>query len=168
MKLKKQEAAKLLNMSTRNVARLIDRYLQGGEAALEHKSAGKPSNNKKQIDAKEHVQKLLKNEYVGIGPTLVSEFLQDDHGFKVSPETMRTWMIEANVWKPKTGKPKARRSRPRRACFGELIQMDTSEHLWFGDDHPITQMIAMIDDATSTLHARFYTTDSVETNMDCF
>lgn len=105
MKLKKQEAAKLLSMSTRNVARLIDRYLQGGEAALEHKSAGKPSNNKKQIDAKEHVQKLLKNEYVGIGPTLVSEFLQDDHGFKVSPETMRTWMIEANVWKPKTGKP---------------------------------------------------------------
>jgi hypothetical protein len=102
-----------------------------------------------------------------MGPTLISEILEEDHNVKVSSETVRNWLTEAEVWEPKAEKPKHRRSRPRRSCAGELVQMDTCEHHWFGDDEPLVQLIAMVDDATQKVHMRFYSTDSTETNMHC-
>jgi hypothetical protein len=154
-------------MSAKHVARLFNRFELEGEAGLEHKSKNRPSNNRKPPDVRERVSELVKEEFAGMGPTLISEVLEEDHNLKISSETIRGWMTEDETWEPNSVKPRHRRSRPRRACFGELIQMDTSEHAWFGLDQPIAQLIAMIDDATQTLYARFYDTDSTVTNMDC-
>lgn len=40
--------------------------------------------------------------------------------------------------------------RPRCAYFGEMLQMDASIHLWFGDTK--TQLHIAVDDATGTIH----------------
>ena len=41
--------------------------------------------------------------------------------------------------------------RPRRACTGELIQIDGSEHRWFEDRGPACTLLVYVDDATSRL-----------------
>jgi hypothetical protein len=53
----------------------------------------------------------------------------------------------------------------RRACWGELVQWDTSEHDWLEGRGPKLYLIAMIDDATSKAYARFALHDSTEENL---
>ena len=55
--------------------------------------------------------------------------------------------------------------RPRRSRFGELVQWDTSEHDWLEGRGEKLYLIAMIDDATSRLLARFVRHDTTEENM---
>lgn len=45
-------------------------------------------------------------------------------------------------------------SRPRKKYFGELIQLDASEHLWFGDNKH--HLHAAIDDATGRIVAAYF------------
>ena len=52
------------------------------------------------------------------------------------------------------------------ACFGELVQMDTSLHAWMEGRGEEMVLITMIDDATSRLLARFYPGDTVEAHFD--
>ena len=42
-------------------------------------------------------------------------------------------------------------SRQRREHFGELVQIDGSEHRWFGPDYPACTLLVFIDDATGRL-----------------
>ena len=75
-------------------------------------------------------------------------------------------MIEGKLWRAKTEKVKRIHSwRPRRDRFGELVQWDTSEHDWLEGRGEKLYLIAMIDDATSRLFARFVRHDSTEENM---
>jgi hypothetical protein len=59
-----------------------------------------------------------------------------------------------------------RRRRPRRACFGDLVQMDTSSHDWLEGRGPACELITMIDDATGRKLMRFFPGDSTQTNME--
>lgn len=47
---------------------------------------------------------------------------------------------------------------PRCAYFGELLQMDASEHHWFGDDVPKAHLHAAIDDSTGTIVGAYFDT----------
>ena len=46
--------------------------------------------------------------------------------------------------------------RPRCAYFGEMLQMDASQHRWFGEQ--ITHLHAAIDDATGTIVGAYFDT----------
>jgi transposase InsO family protein len=84
----------------------------------------------------------------------------------VSKETVRQWMIGAKLWRVKEQKVTAVHVwRPRRSRVGELVQWDTSEHDWLEGRGERLYLIAMIDDATSRLFARFVRHDTTEENM---
>ena len=105
-------------------------------------------------------------DYCGFGPTLASECLAKFHDVAVSRETLRHWMIGAGLWKAGQKKIlKVHVWRPRRSRFGELVQWDTSDHDWLEGRGPRLYLIAMIDDATSRVMARFADSDSTEANM---
>jgi transposase InsO family protein len=55
--------------------------------------------------------------------------------------------------------------RPRRACRGELVQWDTSEHAWLEGRGEEPYLIIMIDDASNRLAGRFVPHDSTEENL---
>jgi hypothetical protein len=55
--------------------------------------------------------------------------------------------------------------RPRRSCRGELVQWDTSEHDWLEGRGEKLYLIAMIDDASSQMTARFVAHDSTAENL---
>ena len=116
---------------------------------------------------KQSAIKILSDKvYAGFGPTLASEYLGVDHGIEVSRETVRAWMVDGKLWRPRRQRiEKIHEWRQRRSRAGELVQWDTSEHAWLEDRGPKLYLIGMIDDATSRIHARFVLHDSTEENM---
>ena len=104
--------------------------------------------------------------YEDFGPTLAADYLRKKHGIDASKETVRQWMIRGKLWSAKKEKlKKVHAWRPRRSRLGELMQWDTSEHNWLEGRGERLYLIAMIDDATSRLFARFVRHDSTEENM---
>ena len=160
-------AAEELGLSTRQVKRLLYAMKKRGDKAVLHGLRGKPSNRRIEEMTKREAMKILSTEvYRGFGPTLAAEYLRKKHGIQVSKETVRQWMIEAKLWRAKEEKVEHPHVwRPRRSRFGELVQWDTSEHDWLEGRGEKLYLIAMIDDATSRLFARFVRHDTSEENM---
>jgi transposase-like protein len=159
-------ASELLGLTARQVRRLLRRYEAQGDAGLVHQLRGRRSNRSPQEEVRSRVMALVAAHYRDYGPKLASEVLSSDHGIVVSRETVRQWMVQEGLWKARAQRVTHRQWRERRACVGELVQMDTSIHDWFEGRGEQAVLIAMIDDATSRVLLRFYPTDSTATNMD--
>ena len=156
-----ETAAQLLDMTRRQVFRLLKRYRTEGAASIRHRSRGKVPNNQIHSAKRDYAVTLVKESYPDFGPTLAAEMLADQHGFKVSRETLRKWMIADGIWLPRKERRKFHQPRLRRGCLGELIQIDGSDHHWFEDRGPACTLLVFIDDATSTLmQLRFVTSES--------
>jgi hypothetical protein len=162
------EAARLLDLSIRQVRRLQRKLEQGGDAAIVHGLRGKPSNHQPDNDLKHAALEAYRLFYPDFGPTFACEKLQEDHGLLVCPQTLRRWLIDAGLWVRKRRREAHRSRRPRRDCFGELLQFDASIHDWLEGRGEDLVLITLIDDATSYLMARFYREGTVETHMDLF
>jgi transposase InsO family protein len=162
-----REAAEELELSIRQVQRLLCGVKQRGDKAVVHGLRGRPSNRKiEESIEKEAVKILSAPVYQGFGPTLAAEYLGKKHGIEASKETVRQWMIGAKLWRGKKAKvTQVHTWRPRRSRCGELVQWDTSEHDWLEGRGEKLYLIAMIDDGTSRLFARFVRHDSTEENM---
>jgi transposase len=160
-------AAEELGVSVRQVQRLLEAVKELGDKAVIHALHGRPSNRKIEEAIEQQAVKILSMPvYQGFGPTLAAEYLDSKHGIKVSKETARKWMIASRLWRGrKTKMQEVHLWRPRRSRFGELVQWDTSEHDWLEGRGEMLYLIAMIDDATSRLFARFVRHDSTEENM---
>ena len=162
-----REAAEELGISVRQVKRLIYGLKKHGDKAVVHRLRGRRSNRRIQERIEQEAVKILSAPvYAGFGPTLAAEYLRNKHGIEISKETARQWMMRAKLWRGKKAKVKEVHTwRPRRSRLGELVQWDTSEHDWLEGRGERLYLIAMIDDATSRLFARFVRSDSTEENM---
>lgn len=100
----------------------------------------------------ERVQRIICERYANFGPTLACEKLAEVHGLYLDKETVRKLMTQSGLWFPRKLRPRrVHQPRPRRACTGELIQIDDCEHRWFKDCGPACTLLVYIDDATSQL-----------------
>lgn len=162
-----REAAEELGLSVRHVKRLIYALKKHGDKVVVHGLRGRPSNRRIGERIEQEAVKILSAPvYAGFGPTLAAEYLRDKHGIEISKETARQWMMRAKLWRGKKAQVKEVHTwRPRRSRFGELVQWDTSDHDWLEGRGERLYLIAMIDDATSRLFARFVRSDSTEENM---
>lgn len=162
-----REASEELGLSVRHVKRLLYALKKQGDRAVVHGLRGKASNRKIEESTEEEAVRILSAPvYKGFGPALAGEYLRKKHGIEVSKETVRQWMIRARLWRAKKEKVRQVHTwRPRRSRFGDLVQWDTSEHDWLEGRGEKLYLIAMIDDATSRLFARFVRHDSSEENM---
>jgi hypothetical protein len=141
------EASKKLSLSYRQTKRIYARYQLKGDQGLIHGSCGKASHNAYSNEFREKVLNLYRIKYEGFGPVLACEKLAKE-GYHFSDESLRTWLIEEGLWDRKRKRSPYRKSRERRACFGELLQLDGSFHQWFGEDKPRACLMNLIDDAT--------------------
>jgi DNA-binding Lrp family transcriptional regulator len=165
------QAARELGVSSRWVRALLQRMKQQGDGGVVHRLRGRASNRKLPATLKQRVlerfaeQKRAK-QWHDYGPTLAAEELANHYQLVVSKETLRQWLIAAQLWKPQRARINQIHSwRARRARYGELVQWDTSEHNWLEGRGEKLYLIAMIDDATSRLTARFVHHDSTEANL---
>ncbi|MBA4362420.1 MAG: hypothetical protein C0411_17090 [Pseudomonas sp.] len=159
-RMSQKEAAEVLRVSVRHVKRLLKAYRRSGAKGLISKQRGQPSNDRLPEETRQKALELLTRKYTGFRPTLAHEKLVELDSLKVSDESVRQLMIVEGLWQAK----KARKvvvhpMRERRACFGELIQMDGSPHDWFEGRAPactlLVFMVALsatiIDDASGRL-----------------
>ena len=80
-------AAELMELSERQVRRLVNAVRKDGERGLVHGSRGKPSNNRISKDVRAKAISAYKGSYMGFGPTLASEKLRERERITVSEET---------------------------------------------------------------------------------
>lgn len=154
-------AGNVLGLSRRQVHRLLKTFQSDGPAAIRHKARGRASNNRIDPAVREFAVTLVRENYIDFGPTFAAEKLQEDHGLKVSRETLRKWMQDAGIWLSRKQRRTFHQPRLRRECYGELIQIDGSDHHWFEDRAPPCTLLVFIDDATSTLmHLEFVKSES--------
>ncbi len=162
---KQREAAERLRLSVRQVRRLLQRVRKEGDRGLLHGLRGRASKRKIAPAVQRRILAQVRRRYADFGPTLASEHL-GRRGLAVSRETLRQWMIQEGLWKPRR-----QRLRPvhvwreRRAAFGELVMMDSSEFRWLEERGPKLQLVAMIDDATSRFWGRLVEHDTTEENL---
>ncbi|WP_265501467.1 ISNCY family transposase [Paracoccus beibuensis] len=154
-------AADVLDLSRRQVHRLLKRFGADGAAAIRHQARGRASNNRIDPTIREATMALVRERYADFGPTLAAEKLAECHGLTVSRETLRKWMQDAGLWLSRKQRRTFHQPRLRRECLGELIQIDGSDHRWFEDRGPACTLLVFIDDATSTLmHLEFVSSES--------
>lgn len=160
------EAAGLIGLGDRQIRRLIRRIREEGGEGICHRSRGKASNHQIPKKVKKRALKLFREEYKDFNVAHATEKLFEVHGITLSDETLRLWLNEAGIPYKKRKVKKHRQRRERKAHFGELVQIDGSHHDWFEGRGPICVFMGYIDDATNTVHGRFYDYEGTMPAMD--
>jgi transposase len=151
-RLSQQKAAEMLGVSVRQIKRLLKRFRQAGASGLVSQQRGKASNHQLSAAVKQKVLDFVKGKYRGFGPTLACEKLAEVEGISISNESVRQMLISEGLWQArKERKVTAHQLRERRACFGELVQIDGSPHAWFERRGPSCTLLVAIDDASGKL-----------------
>ena len=147
-----KEAAQMLGLSIRQIKRLWQKYQKQDAQGLISARRGKASNHRMDAGVTQQALDLIKKKYFDFGPSLAHEKLVEVHKVKISRESIRKLMIEEGLWKPRRAKkPAVHQMRERRACFGELVQIDGSDHAWFEERGARCTLLVYIDDATGKL-----------------
>jgi len=162
------KAAELLKVSYRQVLRIWQRFVAEGSVGLKHGLRDRSSNRQIEPGRRERVLELYRAKYWDFGPTLAIEYLQKVDGEELSKETLRRWLMGAGLWQPRRRGSPHREWRERRAHWGELVQMDGSEHDWFEGRGDRASLMVMIDDATNWTHAKFFPSETTAAAMTVF
>lgn len=162
------KAADLLSLSYRQMRRIYQRYLTEGNDGLKHGLRDQESNHRIDAGRRLRVLELYTAKYEDFGPTLATEYLCRVEGETLSEETLRQWLIQAGLWHPRRRGAPHRKWRERREHWGELVQMDGSEHDWFEGRRTKASLMVMIDDATNWTHAKFFESETTAAAMTIF
>jgi len=165
---KQAKAAESLELSLRQIKRLVKRLREEGPRGIVHRLRGQPSNRKHPSALKDKTLRLCQTRYRGFGPTLAQEKLLERDKIRVNRETLRQWLLEAGLWEKTKKGLKHRSWRERKECFGEMIQMDGSHHDWLEGRGPEPVLMGLIDDATNHVFARFYDYEGTFPALDSF
>jgi hypothetical protein len=145
-------------LTTRQIRRLVARFREGGPEGLVSRKRSRPSNNRVDSVMADRALSIIRERYADFGPTLACEKLWECHGIRLAKETVRRLMMDTGMWVPRRQRPpKVYQPRARRACLGELIQIDGSDHHWFEDRAPACTLLVYVDDATSRLMQLHFT-----------
>jgi len=161
-------AAVKLHLSVREVQRLKAKARRDGIDALVHGLKGKTSNHKIDETVKKKVLSLVTDKYHDFKPTFASEKLGELEGILVNRETLRLWMVEEKLWKPRRHKKRGtyRSWRPRKEYYGEMEQFDGCYHLWLENRYTDSEGIPLelclllsVDDATGKITNGYFDTN---------
>ena len=152
----RKEAAEKLGMSERQVQRLAKGMREEGETALIHKNTGRKPAKALTDEKRERILELRKQEvFAKCNVMHFQEILERDHGIAISYSALYGLLKTAGIESPKKHrKVKAHRRRKRKACPGELHQIDASPFDWFGDGNQYS-LHGSVDDATGEVTGLF-------------
>jgi hypothetical protein len=159
------EAAKQLGITTRQVRRLKSSMRIKGIDSVVHGLKGKTSNHKIDSSVKAKTLSIIKEKYNDFKPGFATEKLVELHQIYISSQTVRLWMTEEKLWKPRKHKEKGiyRSWRPRKEYYGEMQQFDGCYHLWLEDRYndgfgnPIEMCLLLsVDDATGQITRGYF------------
>ncbi|MCH7722021.1 MAG: ISNCY family transposase [Bacteroidetes bacterium] len=156
------EASSLMELSQRQIYRILKRVKAEGAKGIIHKLRGIKSNRGYPRELKEEIIKIYKKRYSDYGPTLFSEMLEEYHNISMNRETLRNWLRQRSITTSIRKKRPHRRKRERRSCYGELLQFDGSHHDWFESRGVECCLLNAVDDATGRVYLRFASSENTE------
>lgn len=166
--LRQRPAAELAGCSLRQLQRHLRRVRQDGPRGIVHRLRGRRSNRRHPEPMRQRVLALYRASYDDFGPTLAREKLAERHRLHLGRETLRRWLLAAGLWRGQHQAPRYHQWRERKACRGELVQVDGSHHDWLEGRGPQLVLMGYIDDATNRVFARFYDYEGTLPALDSF
>ena len=115
-----RQAGEELDLTERQVRRLLKQVKRHGDKAVIHGLRGRASNRKLSEEAKRQAIAILSQaDWRDFGPTLASEWLRKHHDLRIGREALRQLMIGAGLWRARRQKVEdVHVWRPRRSCRG--------------------------------------------------
>jgi transposase len=142
----------LLEITPRQLKRIIADYRKEGASALAHGNRGKIPYNKLEAELRNKVLELAQHKYAGFNNQHFTDSLKEREGIELSRSTVRRILLDVGVKSPKKRRPPKHRSRRERyPQEGMMLQIDASPHAWLEDRRPYFNLIGAIDDATGTV-----------------
>lgn len=144
-----KEASDVLNLSERQVWRIVKKVKQNGIVGIKH---GNCFNKKTKFITQEFKQNIkdlkLSNNYCDTNFTHFQELLQERENIKISYSSLYKILTEFGIKSKKKHKSrKIHRQRKRKSCAGDLIQADGTPFDWFNNGH-MYSIHGFMDDAT--------------------
>lgn len=99
-RLRRRDKASQLELTELQVQRLMNRYLESGAAGLTHARRSKPGTHCIDEALRHRILTLLRENYVGFGPSLAAEKLQERLEITNFVKTRRCWMTADGLWIP--------------------------------------------------------------------
>jgi len=163
------KAAEILDLSDRQIRRIISKIEAGGDSAIVHGNRGKKSPFKFPNEVEDKVIGIIEKRYYDFGPVFAAEKLLECEKIKISKEKLRQLMIAHEIDYPRRKKKRTiHKWRERKHCRGEMTQMDGSDHNWLEDRGPRIVLMGYIDDASGEVFGRFYDYEGTFPAMDSF
>src|SRR5437762_6936277 len=133
----RRRAAELLGLSERQVRRLSQAFARAGAVGLASRRRGRPSNRRLTDATREHALALVREHYADFGPTFAHQKLTEEHQLVLlRRDAARMDDRRRPVGPTDAAGPPELPAAAARACVGELVQIDGSEHAWFEDRWP--------------------------------
>jgi transposase len=150
------EAATALNLSQRQLYRLLAAARGHGLAGLVHGNRGRAPWNKGDEALWKSVLRLVQKRYTDVNDRHLQELLEREHSIRVHPEALRRHLRAAGLAPKRKRRPrKFRQRRERRAAAGMLLQVDASRHDWLEGRGSHLTLVGAKDDATGEVWAQF-------------
>lgn len=162
------EVSEFLELSSRQVRRLVRRVREFGDKGIIHKRRGQVGNRRIEEKYRRRVINVYISRYRDFGASLAHEKLIKYDGIKISRETLRKWLLAEGCLSRRRKVRKHRRWRERKEFYGQMIQMDGSHHDWLEGRGPRLVLMGYIDDATNRAYGRFYEYEGTIPAMDSF
>ena len=153
-KLSMEEAASMLNMSSRNLRRHIKRYEKAGLEGLNDRRLGKAAHNIASTDEVLALLALYNNQYLGYNVAHFYDKYKDHHEGQRGYTWVKEQLQKEGLAKKAKKRGAHRRLRPRQAMKGMMLHQDASTHAWI----EVCQwdLIVTMDDATSEVYSAFF------------
>jgi transposase len=144
-----RQAAETLELSLRQVRRLLAGYRVEGARALAHGNRGRKPHNALNDSLKQKVAILAATTYAGCNTQHFTELMADKEETVLSRSTVRRILRSAGIaGSRKRRAPRHRSRRERYPQEGQLLQLDGSRHDWLEGRGPYLTLVGAVDDAT--------------------
>jgi transposase len=160
------KAAELLELSERQVRRLVKRVRLKGVRGLVHGNRGRPSPRKMSPELVDRIASIIGERYPDFAPLHAAEKLWERHKVRVSREKVRRIMMAKGLWKRRRRRKADHIWRERKPHCGEMVQLDGSHHEWLEKRGPRLVLMGYVDDASSRVFGRFYDHEGIYPAMD--
>ena len=146
------KAADVLDIHPRSLRRWRARYERDPILGLLDRRRRRPSHRTAPRAEVQRILALYRDRYRGFNVRHFYHFARRDHAVTLSYTFVRLALQEAGLVPRGRARGRHRRRREPRACFGELLHLDGSDHEWLALCPGQRQtLITVLDDATKRL-----------------
>ena len=158
-----KQAAEELKLSYRQTLRLFRRFTDGSRKIASLLSKKVAWNKLKKSDRNKVIE--LSDKYRDFNNCHLADIFEEETGKKIHSSTIRNIRIEQNLYNPNLKKRRPHK-RFEMQSFGQLIQLDTSQHYWIPTIEKELSLICTIDDfSRDPLVAFIFEHDTTWNNM---